>query len=66
MSIGDKVLITNLESLTKEDIKILRNANFICTVEDIDTYPTNTGTIDIIYTEELKGCSFTSDDYTIN
>ena len=62
-NIGDKIKITNVQNLKKEDLKILFENDFVCTIEDVDTYPTNEGTIDIVYTVEILGAPFTTNDF---
>jgi len=62
-NIGDKVKIINVEDLTKEDMEILFKNDFICTISYIDTFPTNEGSFDVIYTEELSGAPFITNDF---
>jgi len=62
-NIGDKVKIINVEGLTKKDMEILFKSDFICTIADADTFPTNEGIIDIIYVVELPGAPFITNDF---
>ena len=56
MNIGDKIRIVFVDSMTREEQILLRNLNFIVTVEDID----RSGGF---YSEEFPGYLFTSDNY---
>jgi len=64
-NIGDKVKITNVQSLTKKDMKILSKNKYICTIEDVDILPTNKKPINSIYTVELKGAIFLTGDFKL-
>jgi len=64
-NIGDKVKIINVQDLTEKDMQILFKNGFICTIAEVDTFPLNEGSIDIIYTVELSDVPFITPDFQI-
>lgn len=68
MNIGDKIIVTNFEGFSKKEIKKLIKLKFTCTVEDVGTHPCtdcNTGTIQIVYTNEFNGFPLLTGDFKI-